>query len=150
MYYAFDASFGDYFGSNGEFAVQQAFDLLNGVMNGQANNSLYLYSPTNGLRGDTNGSPAITLFPTNSVDNYSANLAEFPFNSEGENYTASALGLLDLKSMTLSVLMEQLGLADSVRYVWALHNRYTGLVRGILQRARAWLQYRIHSRAKKF
>ena len=40
MYYAFDASFGDFW-SNGEFAVQQAFDLLNGVMNGQANNSLY-------------------------------------------------------------------------------------------------------------
>jgi len=128
MYYAFDASFGDFFGSNGEFAVQQAFDLLNGVMNGQANNSLYLYSPTNGLLGDTNGAPAISLFPTNSVDNYSANLAEFPFNSEGENYTASALGLLDLKSLTLSMLMEQLGLADSVRYVWTLHDRFTGLV----------------------
>ncbi len=128
MYYAFDVSFGDYFGSNGEFAVQQAFDLLNGVMNGQANNPLYLYSPTNGILGDTNGAPGITLFPTNSVDNYSANLAEFPFNSRGENYTASALGLLDLKSVTLSLLVEQLGLADSVRYIWALRNRYTGVI----------------------
>jgi hypothetical protein len=127
MYYAFDPSF-EWFGSNGEFAVQQAFDLLNGVMNGQANNSLYLYSPTNGILGDTNGAPAITLFPTNSLDQYSANLTEFPFNTEGENYTARALGLLDVKSQTLSLLMEQLGLADSVRYVWALRNRYTGVI----------------------
>ncbi len=140
MYYAFDASFSDYFGSNGEFAVQQAFDLLNGVMNGQGNNALYLYSPTNGLRGDTNGSPAITLFPTNSLDNYSANLTEFPFNSEGENYTASALGLLDVKSINPGRAHGtvgaggfgslHLGLAQSV-------HRYH---RGILQRARAGLQ----------
>ncbi len=128
MFYAFDATFGDFFGSNGEFAVQQAFDLVNGVMNGQTNKALYLYSPNNGILGDTNGAPAITLFPTNSLDRYSAALTEFPFNSEGENYTASALGLLDIKSETMPILMEQLGLADSVRYVWALRNRYTGVI----------------------
>ena len=123
MYYGFDASWQPFFGSNGEYAVQQAFDLLNGVMNGQGNTPLYLYSPTNGYLGDATG-PAITLTPANSLDSYSAGLAEFPFNSEGENYTASALGLLDVKSVTLSDLLEQLGLADAVRYTWALHDRF--------------------------
>ena len=126
MYYAFDPSW-EWFGANGEFAVQQAFDLLNGVLNGQGNTPLYLYSPTNGILGDTNGAPAIVLTPTNSLDSYSANLTEFPFNSEGENYTAHNLALRDVKSVTLTMLLEQLGLADSVRYVWDLHNRYTGL-----------------------
>ena len=32
------------------------------------------------------------------------------------NYQAQALGLFDLKSWTLGVMMEQMGLADPVRY----------------------------------
>ena len=90
-YYTFDPSYSDYFGSNGEAAVEQAFDILNSLTN---------------------------------VDSYSANLSEFPLNSESENYTANSLGLFDVKSETLSLLMEQLGLADAVRYTWALHDRY--------------------------
>jgi hypothetical protein len=92
IYYTFDSSFGSYFGSNGEFAVQQAFDILNGLTN---------------------------------VDRYSSGLTEFPLNSQSENYQANALGLVDLKSTTLSLLMEQLGLADAVRYTWLLHDRLT-------------------------
>jgi hypothetical protein len=59
-----------------------------------------------------------------NVSAYSTSLSEFPLNSESINYTAQSLGLLDLKSVTLSLLLEQLGLADAVRYVWALHDRY--------------------------
>ena len=92
MYYTFDPSFGNYFGSNGEFAVQQAFDILNSLTN---------------------------------VDSYSANLSEFPLNSQSENYTAYGLGLLDVKSFTLTMLMEQLGLTDAIRYTWTLHDRDT-------------------------
>ncbi len=92
MYYTFDPSYGNYFGSNGEFAVQQAFDIFNNLTN---------------------------------VDSYSAGLSEFPLNSLSENFQANALGLLDMKSATMSMLMEQLGLADAVRYTWALHDRYT-------------------------
>ena len=33
MYYTFDPSFGDYFGSSGELAVEQAFDILNSLTN---------------------------------------------------------------------------------------------------------------------
>jgi hypothetical protein len=90
MYYTFDPSFG-YFGSNGEVAVQQAFDMMNTLSN---------------------------------VDSYSANLSEFPLNAQSENYTAYGLGMYDLKSTTLSLLLEQMGLADAVRYTWALIDRY--------------------------
>jgi hypothetical protein len=91
LYYTFDQSFEDYFGANGEDAVDQAFDILNGLTN---------------------------------VDSYSASLSEFPLNSEGVNYQAQTLGLLDIKSETLSIMLEQMGLADAVRYTWGLANRY--------------------------
>lgn len=59
-----------------------------------------------------------------NVDNYSTNLSEFPLNSQGVNFQARALGIRDLKSTTLQLLLEQMGLADSVRYTWALFDRY--------------------------
>jgi hypothetical protein len=123
MYYTFDASW-EWFGSNGEFAVQQAFDLLNGAMNGYGNTPIYLYAPDHGFLGDTNGGPTVTLSLTNGLDSYSAGLTEFPLNSESENYQANTLELTDVKSFTLAMLAEQLGLADAVRYTWGLHTRY--------------------------
>jgi Putative Ig domain len=89
LYYAFDPSFG-YFGSDGETAVQKAYDILNSLTN---------------------------------VDNYSTNLSEFPLRSQSVNYQAAMLGLQDVKSETLAIMMGQMGLADSVRYVWALTDR---------------------------
>jgi hypothetical protein len=100
MYYACDANFLDYFGSNGLAAVDQAFVILNNVF-------------TNNPTGMTNG-----------LDGYSSDLSEIPLNTLSENFQAGAVGLLDLKSITLQVMVEQLGLADSVRYVWVLHNRF--------------------------
>ena len=90
LYYAFDPSFG-YFGSNGEPAVQSAFDILNSLTN---------------------------------VDSYSAGLTEFPLNSQSVNYQAQALDLYDVKSITLTLMMEQMGLADAIRYTWGLADRY--------------------------
>lgn len=58
-----------------------------------------------------------------NVDSYSANLAEVPEAATRINYRAQALGLLDLKSATLHALVEQLGLADPVRYTWCLRGR---------------------------
>ena len=129
MYYAADATFLDYFGSNGIVAVDQAFGILNGALNGQTNAVLYLHSPTNGVfMGPTNGifnGPAWPLTNNTNlgVDNYTAGLSDFPLNSVNVNYEAQSLYLLDLESETLSLMMEQLGLADSVRYTWALHQR---------------------------
>ncbi|HUA38611.1 MAG TPA: hypothetical protein VMA35_09495 [Candidatus Sulfopaludibacter sp.] len=129
LYYDFDPSFASYFGVNGEAAVDQAFAVLNGVLSGQTNAYLYLYSPTNGvLMGSTNGvfnGPAINLTLANGLDYYSTNLSEFPLNTESINYEAQALGLYDIKSFIMSMILEQMGLADSLRYTWALIDRNT-------------------------
>jgi len=90
-YYAFDANFLDFFGSNGVVAVDGAFTVMNNLTN---------------------------------VSSYSANLSEFPLESRHINYQAQALGLYDLKSATLGILMEKVGLADPVRYTWTLHDRF--------------------------
>ena len=92
LYYAADANFFDYFGSNGMVALDGAYALLNALTN---------------------------------VDSYSADLSEFPLLSWHLNYQANSLRLVDLKSETLTLMLEQLGLADAVRYTWALHDRYT-------------------------
>jgi hypothetical protein len=97
MYYAYDANFLDYFGSNGVVAITNAFAVLNAVL-------------------------------TNGVDSYNytnhngTNL--FPFSTMELNGTAGSLFLLDLKSVTLQLMTEQLGLADPIRYAWALHDRF--------------------------
>ena len=53
----------------------------------------------------------------------SSNLAEFSTDTRRENYRASALGLYDLKSAALGLLLEEMGLASPERYVWALRDR---------------------------
>ncbi|HXR03893.1 MAG TPA: hypothetical protein VN836_04215 [Verrucomicrobiae bacterium] len=53
--------------------------------------------------------PASQIVPTN-----------FPFNSQNLNYAAQAKYLYDLKSETLSLLLEQMGLAQSTRYIFVL------------------------------
>lgn len=104
MYYAFDASFENqsapesgFFGLQGQQAVDSAMNLLT-------------YTFTNNS--------------TMSLDGYSSNLVEFPFNSMAVNTTAEGLGLTDLKSDVLTLMMEQLGLAEPERYTWTLHDRY--------------------------
>ena len=59
-----------------------------------------------------------------NVDNYSVGLTEFPLQAQDLNYTAQNFGLVDLKSEALALVAEQMGLADSIRYTWVLHNRY--------------------------
>jgi hypothetical protein len=98
-YYAEDAAFLDYYGSNGVVAIDQACAILNNT---------FTNSPT-GIKTGLNG--------------YSAALSEFPLNSTHFNYQAQALGLWDMKSMTLGIFMEQFGLADPVRYDWTLRDR---------------------------
>ena len=56
-----------------------------------------------------------------NVDSYSAGLTEFPLDTQHINYTAQALGLVDLKSITMGFLAEQMGLAEPERYTWTLH-----------------------------
>ena len=100
VYYAYDANFVDYFSTYGEGALQSAFDTLNSAF-------------TNNATGMTNG-----------LDGYSPGLTEFPFVSTHFNYEAQALQMYDLKSVTLEIMMEQLGLTDPIRFNWTLHTRY--------------------------
>lgn len=55
----------------------------------------------------------------------SAGLREFPLRTSGVNFAAQRLHLFDVKSFTLSILMEQLGLAAPERFVWCLKQRVT-------------------------
>jgi hypothetical protein len=47
-------------------------------------------------------------------------LTNYPFDSQHMNYEAQSLYLYDLKSETLSLLLEQMGLAQPTRYVFVL------------------------------
>jgi len=57
------------------------------------------------------------------VSKMSSDLSEFPQNSRRINYEANALLMLDLKSETLGMMMEEMGLASPERYVWTLRQR---------------------------
>lgn len=53
----------------------------------------------------------------------SPTLSEYPLNTRQVNYKASNLGLLDLKSYALGMILEQVGLGSPESMVWALRNR---------------------------
>ena len=90
-YFAFDASFLDYFGSNGVRAVEQAIDIIN----------------------------ALPPASTPGV------LDQFPLESQRINPRAEQLQLLDLKSICLQLLVEELGLTYPDRFLWTLRFRET-------------------------
>jgi hypothetical protein len=88
-------------------------------------NFLEFFNANNTTNGTAAVDSAIAIFNNlTSVDIYSPQLNEFPLNSLKYNPTAQALGLTDLKSSTLSLLTEQLGLTEPERYVWTLHDRF--------------------------
>ena len=115
LYIAYDANFLEFFGSNGVAAVDGAFAMMNNVF-------------SNSLTGPS------------GVDGYTNDLSSvFPFYAKSVNYTAQALGLTDMRSVVLGILMPQLGLAIPVRYVWTLRSvtgpalrQPTGLFKEIL------------------
>ncbi|SPE54972.1 putative Ig family protein [Verrucomicrobia bacterium] len=91
MYYACDATFLDYFGSNGVQAIDDAFAVFNSLTN---------------------------------VSTYSPDLSEFPNAAREVNYEAQFLSMLDLKTETMRLILENLGLAEPERYTWGLHTRF--------------------------
>jgi hypothetical protein len=46
----------------------------------------------------------------------------YPLNAVGENFTAYSQGLVDLKSVTLFLLLQQLGLASPQRFMFCVHD----------------------------
>jgi len=61
-----------------------------------------------------------------NVSSYTPGLWEWPLEAQRVNYQAEALGLWDLKSVTMNLLVEQVGLAEPDRYTWCLHDRLIG------------------------
>lgn len=60
----------------------------------------------------------------NNLTNVSQlNLNDWPLQSGRYNFEAQALSLVDLKSYTMSLIIEQLGLAQPDRWTWCLHDR---------------------------
>ena len=80
------------------------------------------YFGPNGMAA-VDGAMAVMNNLTN-VSSYSTALSEFPLESRHINYQAQALGLFDLKSFTLGIMVEQMGLADPMEWVWTLHDRW--------------------------
>lgn len=58
-----------------------------------------------------------------NMSTYSADLNEFALESRRFNYRAQAMNLVDLKSIGLGMLVEELGLLDPERYAWCLRDR---------------------------
>ena len=126
MYYAYDANFFGFFGLAGATNVDLAYATMNGVLNGWGNTPLFVVTPDNAILG-TNGiynGVSVTLGSTNNLDSYSPDLNEFSIESIQYNNTMAALGLVDLKSIMLTALVEQMGLADPIRYNWTLHDMF--------------------------
>ena len=58
-----------------------------------------------------------------SVSRMSADLEEFPLNSVHIHDEAAQLGLIDLKSLALQLLTEEIGLTDPIRWNYAIRRR---------------------------
>lgn len=57
------------------------------------------------------------------VSQMSSTLAEFPTQSKLQNFTAQTLGIQDMKSTVLGIMVAQMGLANPERFVWTLRDR---------------------------
>jgi hypothetical protein len=57
------------------------------------------------------------------VSNFSPDLGEFPTEALRLHQTAASLGIIDVKTTTLSTVLELLGLADAQRWVYSLRQR---------------------------
>jgi hypothetical protein len=64
-----------------------------------------------------------------NVSTFSENLGEFPLKADGINPTASALGLLDLKTQVMSQILATLGLTSPERWCWSIRARAVDPIR---------------------
>jgi hypothetical protein len=79
------------------------------------------YFGTNGMKVVDDAVRIFNELPP--VSRMSKDLSEFPLNTSHLHHEAAQLGLMDLKSVAMNLLVEHLGLADSVRWTWAIRNR---------------------------
>ncbi len=52
------------------------------------------------------------------------NVDDYPMTAERSNFRAAALGLMDVKSVALKTLLEEMGLASPNRWIYTIRNRY--------------------------
>ncbi len=64
-----------------------------------------------------------------SADSLSADLGEYPLNTKQVNHSLSTAGLFDVKSIALTYILEEMGLASPEAYVWTMRGRNTSLSR---------------------
>ena len=62
----------------------------------------------------------------------SADLGEYSTQTTRENFEAQTLGLFDLKTTAMRLLMEEIGFTDPVRYTFALRARTTETIAGVM------------------
>jgi hypothetical protein len=86
--------------------------------------SFIAYFGTNGIIAVEKALKILNDLP--AASKMSTDLTEFPLDNKQNNPMAGALGLLDIKSHALSLIIEELGLANPERFVWSLRSRVTG------------------------
>lgn len=91
--------------------------------------SFILYFGTNGMNAVDEAFKILNALPP--VGAMSADLSEFPTRTHAENYEAAVLGIYDLKSEVLSLVLEQMGLAEPERWVFALRARAVQTIGGV-------------------
>src|SRR5216683_915814 len=103
--YALDQSFIEYFGSNGIAAIDAAMKIFNDLpdYNQITNDGSSLY-----IRGQ-----------------------RIPTDTKRTKYEAQALGLIDVKSSVLPLILEEVGLAAAERWIFALRARTVTTVNGV-------------------
>ena len=75
-------------------------------------------------QGATEVDKAMAMYNSlTNVSSYSDDLSEFPTDSRRVNVRAASATLLDVRSVTMGMMTEQLGFWEPVRWVWALHAR---------------------------
>jgi hypothetical protein len=76
---------------------------------------------TNGVKAVSEAFQILNDLPP--VSRMSPDLSEFPLRTLRQNFEAAQFGLIDIKSTAMSFILEELGLAQPDRWVWALHRR---------------------------
>ena len=79
---------------------------------------------TNGVSAVEEAMAILNALPPASQ--MSLTLDEFPLDSKRENAGAGAIGLVDLKSHALTLMVEEIGLANPERFVFGLRSRQAG------------------------
>jgi hypothetical protein len=98
--YSFDATFINYFGLEGRFAINEAMEVVNDFFSNE----------------DYDGVSSLDLAKHGFLGNY---------NTTWVNTTAQNQGILDIKSLTVGLMVNQLGLGNPHRYAFSIHDATT-------------------------